>query len=144
MIDYIGRTVLIVRDYDEAVRFYREKLGFEVLFDGVLGNGYRSVHIGLPSQPGVGLWLKRAEDQASAARLGDQSGGGPFLVLYTTDCRGACAELERRGVSILHQPAEEPGSVFAHFEDLYGNQFVLVELRPETEGTLRQAGATAS
>ncbi len=130
MIDYIGRTVLVVRDYDEAVRYYREKLGFEVLFDQVIGDGYRSVHIGLPSQPGVGLWLKLADSDATRARLGDQSGdGGPFLVLYTSDCRATCAELERRGVRVLRPPAEEPGSIFAHIADLYGNHIVLVELK---------------
>lgn len=51
MIDYIGRTVLLVRGYDEAIRFYREKLGFEVIFDRKLDSGFRAVHIGLPGQP---------------------------------------------------------------------------------------------
>ena len=128
MIDYLGRTVLLVRDYDEALLFYRQKLGFEVLHDERAANGARYVHIGLPAQPGVGLWLMQAGTAGETKRLGNQTGGGPFLVFYTADCRAACAELERRGVKILEQPAEGPGSVFAHFEDLYGNRFVLVEL----------------
>ena len=128
MLDYIGRTVLIVDDYDEAVTFYRDKLGFEVLFDAAIGNGYRAVHVGLPGGKGAGLWLKEARDPASRQRLGNQVGGGPFLVVYTSDCRAACRQLEERGVRILKQPHEEPGSVFAHFEDLYGNELVLVEL----------------
>lgn len=129
MIDYIGRTVLIVRDYDEAVRYYSDKLGFTVIFDGQVEKGYRAVHIGLPGQSGVGLWLKQAEDPATEALVGKQSGGGPFIVFYTSDCRAACAELEGKGVKILYQPVEEQGSVFAHFADLYGNQMVLVELK---------------
>lgn len=132
MIDYIGRTVLLVLDYDEAVDFYREKLGFEVIFDQKLESGFRAVHIGLPGQKGVGLWLSEATGQKNEL-LGRQSGGGPFLVMYTSDCRSAFRQLESRGVSILQQPQEEPGSVFGHFEDLYGNEIVLVELREGQE-----------
>lgn len=128
MIDYIGRTVLLVSDYDEAVRFYREKLGFEMLFDQRLESGFRAVHIGLPGQPGVGLWLNEARDDDSAALIGNQSSGGPFLVMYTADCRAACAQLESRGVPLLRQPQQEPGSIYAHFADLYANEIVLVEL----------------
>lgn len=131
MIDRIGRTVLMVRNYDEAVEFYRDRLGFQVIFDQTLEGGYRAVHIGLESQPGVGLWLMRASNQTSEARVGNQTGGEPLLVLYTSDCRAACAKLERRGVRILERPAEDVSSVFAHFADLYGNRIVLVELREE-------------
>jgi catechol 2,3-dioxygenase-like lactoylglutathione lyase family enzyme len=121
--------MLLVRDYDEAIDFYREKLGFEVIFDRVLDNGFRAVHIGPPAGADAGLWLSEARGEERQARLGNQSGGGPFLVMYTSDCRAATAELEARGVRVLSQPREEPGSIFAHIADLYGNEIVLVELR---------------
>ena len=128
MIESIGRTVLLVRDYDEAVDYYRRKLGFEVIFDAELESGFRAVHIGLPGQQGVGLWLSPAAGD-KAALVGRQSGGGPFLVMYTSDCRTTIEELRGRGVDILREPVEEADSVYAHFADLYGNEIVLVELR---------------
>ena len=51
--------------------------------------------------------------------------------MYTSDCRATVEELRERGVDIIREPAEEPGSVYAHFGDLYGNEIVLVELREE-------------
>jgi catechol 2,3-dioxygenase-like lactoylglutathione lyase family enzyme len=57
MIKAIGRTVLLVRDYDEALSFYRDILGFQVLFDETTDSGQRLLHAGLPGQLGVGLWF---------------------------------------------------------------------------------------
>jgi predicted enzyme related to lactoylglutathione lyase len=84
--------------------------------------------MGHPTQPGVGPWLSEARGAERLERLGNQSGGGPFLVVYCEDCRATCAEPESRGVRILRPPEEGGGSVFAHFADLYGNEIVLVEL----------------
>jgi catechol 2,3-dioxygenase-like lactoylglutathione lyase family enzyme len=140
VIAYIGRTVLLVRDYDEAIGFYREKLGFEVIFDQVLESGFRAVHVGPQGQSGVGLWLMEAHGDEKLARLGNQTGGGPVMVMYTGDCRATTSELAARDVTVLKQPQEETDSVFSHVADLYGNEIVLVELRqgageaPESRG----------
>jgi catechol 2,3-dioxygenase-like lactoylglutathione lyase family enzyme len=129
----LGRTVLLVRNYDEALAFYRDALGFTVLYDQTASNGQRFLHIGVPGQAGsppVGLWMLEA-DGTDAALVGRQAGSHPLFVLYTADCRSTADELARRGVPIRKAPVEDSGAVFAHVADLYGNELVLVQL---TEG----------
>lgn len=80
----IGRMVVLVDDPDEALAFYRDVLGFAVLHDYVAG-GYRFLHIGLPGQEGVGLWLMPITSERQRELVGRQTGGQPLLVLYTAD-----------------------------------------------------------
>jgi catechol 2,3-dioxygenase-like lactoylglutathione lyase family enzyme len=126
----LGRTTLLVRDYDDAFAFYRDHLGFRALHDETLPNGQRYLHIGLPvpaGTPPVGLWLLRA-DGSDDALVGRQAGGHPFLVLYTPDCRGMTARLEAHGVTIRRAPETANDATFTHIADLYGNELLLVEL----------------
>ena len=118
---------VLVDDYDEAIEFYVERLGFEVLYDGELDDGTRLVHLELPTQEGTGVWLFEADGEEQRERVGNQTGGAPLAVFYTDDCRGVAAELEERGVEV-GEVRESDGNVSVHFEDLYGNRFVLVEL----------------
>lgn len=134
MLRSIGRTVLLVRDYDEALAFYRDVLGFGVLFDATAGSGQRFLHLGLPHQPGVGLWLLEPSTEADAGLVGRQSGGQPLLVVYTDDCRGAVASLRDKGVRVTIQPREERDAIFAHIVDLYGNELVVVQLKQPDAG----------
>lgn len=130
----LGRTVLLVRDEDEAAAFYRDAFGFEALHDSRTPDGQRFLHVGAPAQqdaPAVGLWLLRA-GAGDEALVGRQAGGQPLLVLYTDDCRAHCATLEAAGVRIRRPPAEGDGAVFAHCLDLYGNEIVLVQLASAT------------
>jgi hypothetical protein len=72
----LGRSTLLVRDQDEALAFYRDKLGFEVLYDGRNPDGFRALHIGLPGQrqePRVGLWLIPARNSDEQALVGRQA-----------------------------------------------------------------------
>ncbi|HUF28675.1 MAG TPA: VOC family protein [Gemmatimonadaceae bacterium] len=130
MLKGLGRTTLLVHDYEEALAFYRDVLGFTVLHDSTASSGQRFLHIGLPDQrgsPPVGLWLlEPAGDDAEL--VGRQAGGQPLLVIYTDDCHGDVATLQRRGVGFRGPPVAEGGALFAHFSDLYGNVVVLVEL----------------
>lgn len=133
MIQALGRTVLLVHDYDEALAFYRDTLGFHPLHDVTSPDGQRFLHVGMPGQggtPPVGLWLLQPGG-GDEGLVGRQAGGQPLLVLYTADCRGACERLEARGVRFKTPPAEADGATFAHFLDLYGNEIVLVELPGE-------------
>lgn len=131
MLRGLGRTTLLVHDYEAALGFYRDVLGFAVLHDSTAPSGQRFLHIGLPDQRGtplVGLWL--LEPPAGDADLvGRQAGAQPLLVFYTDDCNGAVATLEQRGVEFRGPPVAEGDALFAHFADLYGNVLVLVELR---------------
>ena len=78
----LGRLVLLVNDYDTAISFYQDKLGMEVFVDMAVGQ-QRFVHLRLPEQPSVGVWLLQAQTQAQRDRVGDQTGGQPCL-LYTS------------------------------------------------------------
>jgi catechol 2,3-dioxygenase-like lactoylglutathione lyase family enzyme len=126
----VGRTTLLVRSYDDALAFYRDKLGFSVLHDATGANGQRYLHIGLAGQPGeppVGLWLLEAVG-VDAALVGCQAGTHPFLILYTEDCRGTTKALGARGVEVRREPVTADGATFAHIADLYGNEILVVQL----------------
>ncbi len=126
----MGRTTLLVRDYDTALTFYRDRLGFHVLHDARTPAGERYLHIGLAAhhdQPPVGLWLLEAKGDDEIL-VGRQAGSHPFLVLYTDDCDATVRELERAKVEIRQPPATSEGAKFAHVADLYGNELVIVQL----------------
>jgi catechol 2,3-dioxygenase-like lactoylglutathione lyase family enzyme len=126
----LGRTTLLVRDYDKALVFYRDRLGFRVLHDERKPNGERYLHIGLATdngEPPAGLWLMEAKGD-DAILVGRQAGGHPFLVLYTDDCEATVRELERAKVEIRQPPVTADGATFAHIADLYGNELIIVEL----------------
>jgi catechol 2,3-dioxygenase-like lactoylglutathione lyase family enzyme len=127
MIDRIGRVVVLVRDYDEAIAWYA-KLGFVSLVDQPLPDGRRFVHLGLPSQPGVGVWLMEPATSDGRERVGRQTGGEPLLVLYTDDLDATLAELRAAGVASIGEPQRDEASAYVHVHDLYGNRIVLVEL----------------
>lgn len=125
-----GRTTLLVRDFDKALAFYRDRLGFRVLYDERMSNGERYLHIGVGAQhdePAAGLWLLEAKGDDEAL-VGRQAGRHPFLVLYTDDCAATIRELERAKVEIRKPPVTADGATFAHVADLYGNELVIVEL----------------
>jgi catechol 2,3-dioxygenase-like lactoylglutathione lyase family enzyme len=124
----VGRVVLLVRNYDEALDFYA-KLGFQVLYDNQSDNGFRFVHIGLPEQNGVGLWLLLPADEEQRGMIGRQGGGQPMLVLYTDDVHSDYLRLSALGVPFRDEPREEADSFVAHFRDLYGNEHVLVQVK---------------
>ena len=79
----INNITLLVRDYDEAVAFYREKLGFELLEDTVLGDGKRWVLVGPSGGTGSALLLAQAATPEQVASIGHQAGGRVFLFLHT-------------------------------------------------------------
>jgi len=119
----IGRQVMLVRDYDEALAFYRDKLGFETIVDMQAGER-RYVHLQLPTQKGIGFLKAETEEQRS--RFGRQTAGQPCAVIYADDFHATHYELASRGVCFTREPREESGAFFAQFEDLSGNEFVLL------------------
>ncbi|MFC4550940.1 MULTISPECIES: VOC family protein [Halorussus] len=124
----IGRTTVLVDDYDAAIAFYTEVLGLEVLADTELENGFRAVHVGDPAQAPVGLWLMEPPSDRERDRIGDQTGDAPALVFYTDDIREEYETLRARGVEFRDEPESGETGTSAHFEDYAGNHCLLVEL----------------
>ncbi len=122
-----GRMVVLVDDYDEALRFYAGTLGLTVATD-IDAGPRRFVHLTFPGQGPVGLWLLHAETDADAASIGRQTGDQPCGVLYTEDIRAEHGRLVELGVRFVAPPAEDEGSIHAQLFDPFGNRFVLVEL----------------
>lgn len=123
----LSLTTLLVRDYDEALRFYVDALGFDLVEDAALGGGKRWVVVRPSGSDGGGLLLARAAGEAQAARIGDQAGGRVFLFLRTDDFAREHARMSAAGVRFLEPPRQEAHGVVAVFEDLYGNRWDLIE-----------------
>jgi len=130
----VGVVGLYVRDQDEALAFYVDKLGFRVHTDAKGGN-YRWLTVQHPEQPSfqLGLFLPESPflDAATAQTLREvvAKGAMPPLVLIVADCRVAYAELLARGVEFTQAPVERFGSVDAGFRDPSGNGWKMIEER---------------
>ncbi|WP_159586149.1 VOC family protein [Chelativorans xinjiangense] len=123
----IALTTLVVRDYDEAIAWYREKLGFEVSEDTPLGEGKRWVVMGPQGADGASLLLAKADGPAQEAAIGRQTGGRVFLFLHTDDFRRDYRAMQARGVIFREEPRQENYGTVAVFADLYGNLWDLIE-----------------
>ena len=89
----IGAVTFLVSDYDEAIAYFTESLGFALIEDTPLGGGKRWVLVAPPGG-GVRLLLAEAGDERQAARVGDQTGGRVFLFLHTDDFQRDHARLQ--------------------------------------------------
>jgi catechol 2,3-dioxygenase-like lactoylglutathione lyase family enzyme len=125
----IGYVALVVRDYDEAIAFYRDKLGFTLVEDTPLGGEKRWVLMSPPGSSGTRLLLARAVGPEQVSRIGNQTGGRVFLFLHTDDFWRDYHEYTTRGVQFRRAPSEEPYATVAVFEDLYGNLWDLLQLK---------------
>lgn len=126
MTQLLALTTLVVRDYDEAIGFFVERLGFKLTKDDDLGGGKRWVVVTPPGSAG-GLLLAKAAGAEQAARIGDQTGGRVAFFLHTTDFDGDHARMQAAGVRFLEPPRREPYATVAVFEDLYGNRWDLLQ-----------------
>jgi lactoylglutathione lyase len=124
----IGYVALVVRDYDEAIEFYRQKLDFVLIEDTPLDASKRWVLMAPRGSEGTRLLLARAASPEQATRIGDQTGGRVFLFLHTNDFWRDYTEYVARGVVFRRAPKEEPYGTVAVFEDLYGNLWDLLQL----------------
>lgn len=127
MRQYIAATSLLVRDYDEAIAFYTEKVGLDLDEDIPLGSGKQWVTLAPPGSTEMRLLLAKAAGAEQLGRVGDQTGGRVFLFLYTDDFWRDYRTMNARGVVFQEEPREEPYGTVAVFEDLYGNRWDLLE-----------------
>jgi catechol 2,3-dioxygenase-like lactoylglutathione lyase family enzyme len=121
----LATVALVVRDYDEAIGWYTDRLGFTLAEDVDLGGGKR--WITLAGNRGARLLLARAEGERQSSRVGDQTGGRVFLFLETDDFARDHEAMLAKGVSFKEEPRREAYGTVAVFSDLYGNLWDLIE-----------------
>ena len=123
----LARIALVVRDYNEAIAFYTQKLNFELIEDTALSETKRWVVVAPPGSDGCALLLAQAANEVQAQSIGNQSGGRVFLFLYTDDFWRDYQKMKERGIEFVREPAEEDYGTVVVFKDLYGNLWDLIE-----------------
>ena len=124
----IGCVAVIVSDYDEAVTYYTNVLGFELVEDRRLDEQKRWITVTPQGSEGTCLLLALASTDEQASRVGNQTGGRVFLFLHTDDFWRDYTAMKNRGVRFQEMPRNEPYGTVAVFEDLFGNRWDLLQL----------------
>ncbi|MGH8129752.1 MAG: VOC family protein [Steroidobacteraceae bacterium] len=122
----ISQVALLVRDYDEAIRFFTEALGFALLEDTRLGHGKRWVRVAPQGGDGTAVLLARASTPEQQRAVGNQGGGRVFMFLATDDFERDYGHMKSRGVRFMEEPRHEDYGTVVVFLDLYGNKWDLV------------------
>jgi catechol 2,3-dioxygenase-like lactoylglutathione lyase family enzyme len=119
----------LVRDYDEALAFFTDSLGFRLVEDSPLPGGKRWLVVAPPGSTGSNLLLAEAATPEQIAQVGNQAGGRVFLFLHTDDFWRDYRLMQAVGVKFHETPREESYGTVAVFEDLYGNKWDLLQPR---------------
>ena len=131
MLQTIAHITLVVRDYDEAIRFFTQTLGFDLIEDSPSkdrqGRDKRWVLIAPHGSRGTQILLAKASNEEEADRIGNQTGGRVFLFLYTDNFWRDYNAMRAKGVKFTREAKEEKYGTVAVFEDLYGNQWDLMQ-----------------
>jgi catechol 2,3-dioxygenase-like lactoylglutathione lyase family enzyme len=140
MIKRMSHASIFVTNQEEALNFYRDKLGFKVHTDAMIGEDFRFLTLNASDQPDFEIILLEPKagmlmDEATATQLRaiiDKGvlGAGAF---HTDDCHATYAELKSKGVEFVSEPAERPYGIEAVFKDNSGNWFSLTQ--PNEENT---------
>lgn len=129
MTQKIATLSLLVADYDDAIAFYRDTMGFSLVADTPLGPSKRWVLVAPPGNSGARLLLAQADSAEQRAAVGNQAGGRVMLFLETDDFARDYASMVEKGVTFLEEPRHEAYGSVAVFADLYGNKWDLIEPR---------------
>lgn len=123
----LAYITLVVKDYDEAIKFYTEILKFRLVEDTTLSETKRWVLVQPPGSTECCLLLAKAVTDEQKRSIGNQTGGRVFLFLHTNNFKRDYAHLIAKGVSIIREPSIEKYGTVAVFADLYGNLIDLIE-----------------
>ena len=124
----IGEVALLVRDYEEAIAWFTQKLGFVVIADMPIPPHERWVTVGPPGAQ-IAVRLARAETERQTAQVGHQADERVLLYLHTDDFARDHDAYLARGVRFVEAPRRERYGTVAVFEDLYGNRWDLIQLK---------------
>lgn len=128
MLQSIVHIALVVRDYDEAIDFYTNRLHFTLIEDSYQPEqDKRWVVVAPPGSHGTTVLLARASKPEQEAFIGNQTGGRVFLFLGTDDFWRDYREMQERGIHFVREPKEADYGTVAVFEDLYGNRWDLIQ-----------------
>lgn len=122
----IAYVTFLVRDYEEAIDYFQQALGFELIQDTPL-DGKRWVLVAPPGSGGPSLLLAKASSPEQIASIGAQAAGRVFLFLRTDNFRRDYEDMRARGVVFREAPRTEDYGTVAVFEDLYGNRWDLMQ-----------------
>ena len=123
----IAHIALVVNDYDEAIKFYTEKLNFTLIEDTMLSPTKRWVLIRPKNSDGCSLLLAKAATEEQKSRVGNQTGGRVFLFLFTDDFWRDYNKMLEDEIKFIRPPSEEEYGTVAVFEDIYGNLWDLIQ-----------------
>jgi catechol 2,3-dioxygenase-like lactoylglutathione lyase family enzyme len=123
----LGAVTFLVHDYDEAIAFFVDALGFDLTEDTEQADGKRWVTVAPRGSNGTRLLLGRAATDEQRAQVGKQGGGRVFLFLQTDDFVADHARMLAHGVRFREEPRYEPYGTVVVFEDLYGNGWDLIQ-----------------
>ena len=123
----IAQFAIVVKDYDEAIAFYCEKLGFHLKEDTQLTPQKRWVVISSKESSGCDLLLAKGATEHQLSRLGDQTGGRVFVFMHTQDFDADFQSIVEKGVEVIREPVLEKWGKVAVIADLYGNLIDLID-----------------
>jgi catechol 2,3-dioxygenase-like lactoylglutathione lyase family enzyme len=122
---HLSLVTLVVPDYDAAILYYRDVLGFTLIEDTALSCGKRWVRV-QPSGGGTAFLLAKAVGETQSAAIGNQTGGRVSFFLQTDDFARDFAALTAKGVVFMEPPRHERYGSVAVFKDPFGNKFDLI------------------
>jgi catechol 2,3-dioxygenase-like lactoylglutathione lyase family enzyme len=127
MKQHIAHVTILVNDYQEAIKFYTEKLHFNLVENTYLSESKRWVLVAPSGSAECCLLLARASSKEEMGCVGNQTGGRVFLFLYTDNLKRDYQNLIDQGITIVRAPKVESYGTVVVFRDLYGNLWDLIE-----------------
>lgn len=123
----LAQIALVVKDYDEAIDFYTNVLGFTLIEDTILSEVKRWVIVAPAGSNGCRILLAKAANEKQEKFIGNQTGGRVFLFLHTDDIRRDHQHYKNQQVKFVREPTVEEYGTVAVFEDCYGNLWDLIQ-----------------
>ena len=124
----IALTTIVVNNYDEAIAFFVDKLGFKLLEDTFLeSQNKRWVVVAPDGSSGSSMLLAKASNSQEVNAVGNQTGGRVAFFLHTDDFWRDYDAYRSRGIKFIRDPVEQAYGTVAVFEDISGNMWDLLE-----------------
>ena len=123
----LAYITLIIDDYDKAIDFYINKMNFKLIEDTTLSEEKRWVLVKPVGSGDCCLLLAKAAKEQQSSMIGNQTGGRVFLFLHTDNFKRDYQNLLNKGIKIVREPVEEKYGTVAVFQDIYGNNWDLIE-----------------